>query len=142
MLKKTISYTDYDGNERTEDFRFNLTKAEIMEMELSTEGGMEQLIDNIISTQDIPTLAKLFKRIILLSYGEKSPDGKRFIKSEKLSEEFKQTEAYSQLYMELISDAEAASDFISGIIPADIDINDNDLKNKVSEKMETLPTNA
>lgn len=118
MLKKTITYTDYNGSERTEDFYFNLTEAEILELELSTEGGLQQMIERIIAAQDMPSLSKYFKKIILMSYGEKSPDGKRFIKSDKLSEEFSQTEAYSQLYMELATDDKIAADFINGIIPS------------------------
>ena len=117
MLKKTITYTDYNGNERTEDFYFNLTKAEILEMELSTEGGLQQMIEKIIAAQDMPALSKYFKQIILMSYGEKSPDGKRFIKSDQLKEEFSQTEAFSQLYVDLATDDQVAADFINGIIP-------------------------
>lgn len=117
MLKKTITYTDYNGTERTEDFYFNLTKAEILEMELSTEGGLQQMIEKIIAAQDMPALSKYFKQIILMSYGEKSPDGKRFIKNEKLREEFSQTEAFSQLYVDLATDDKIAADFINGIIP-------------------------
>lgn len=117
MLKKTITYTDYNGTERTEDFYFNLTKAEILEMELSTEGGLQQMIEKIIAAQDMPALSKYFKQIILMSYGEKSPDGKRFIKNEKLREEFSQTEAFSQLYVDLATDDKIAADFINGVIP-------------------------
>lgn len=117
MLKKTITYTDYNGTERTEDFYFNLTKAEILEMELSTEGGLQQMIEKIIAAQDMPALSKYFKQIILMSYGEKSPDGKRFIKNDKLKEEFAQTEAFSQLYVDLATDDKIAADFINGIIP-------------------------
>lgn len=136
MLKKTITFTDYDGNERKEDFWFNLSKAEILEMELLTEGGMENLIDKVIASQDIPGLAKIFKELILKSYGEKSADGRRFIKNEQLTTEFTQTEAYSQLFMELASDAEAAAAFINGIIPNDIDINDPKLKDEVTARIE------
>lgn len=117
MLKKTITYTDYNGTERTEDFYFNLTKAEILEMELSTEGGLQQMIEKIIAAQDMPALSKYFKQIILMSYGEKSPDGKRFIKNDQLREEFSQTEAFSQLYVDLATDDKIAADFINGIIP-------------------------
>lgn len=136
MLKKTITFTDYDGNERTEHFWFNLSKAEIMEMELLTEGGMEQMIQNVIDAQDVPTLVKLFKDLILKSYGEKSPDGRRFIKNDKLTEEFTQTEAYSQLFMELATDADAATKFVNGIIPDDIDVNDPNLKAKIAAEIE------
>lgn len=120
MLKKTITYTDYNGTERTEDFYFNLTKAEILEMELSTEGGLQQMIEKIIATQDMPALSKYFKQIILMSYGEKSPDGKRFIKNDQLREEFSQTEAFSQLYVDLATDDKIAADFINGIIPQEV----------------------
>ena len=120
MLKKRISYTDYNGNKREEDFYFNLTKAEIMEMEMSTSGGMTEMIQRIIETQDAPSIIKVFKEIIMKSYGEKSPDGKRFVKSPELSEAFSQTEAYSELFMELASDSDAASKFVNGIIPADM----------------------
>ena len=120
MLKKTITYTDYNGVERTEDFYFNLTKAEIMEMQLSTTGGLDEMIQRIIATQDVPAIAKIFKDLVLRAYGQKSPDGRRFIKSKELTEEFSQTEAYSELYMSLATDADKASAFINGIVPKDI----------------------
>ena len=136
MLKKTITFTDYDGNERKEDFWFNLSKAEILEMELLIDGGMEKLIQNVIAAQNVPELVRIFKDLILKSYGEKSPDGRRFIKSEQLTTEFTQTEAYSQLFLELATDAEAASAFVNGIIPDDIDINDPKLKDEVAARLE------
>ena len=117
MLKKTITYTDFDGNERTEDFFFNLSKAETLEMELSTSGGMTQMINRIIAAQDAPAIIKVFKDIILKAYGEKSPDGKRFIKSEELSTAFSQTEAYSELFMELASNPDAAAEFVNHLVP-------------------------
>lgn len=117
MLKKRIKYTDYDGNEREEDFYFNLSKAELVELELTTEGGLEQMIQKITDTRDMPKLIELFKRLILMSYGEKSENGKRFIKSKELSDAFAQTEAYSELFMELATDDKAASEFINGIVP-------------------------
>lgn len=120
MLKKTIKYTDYNGVERTEDFYFNLNKAEIMEMQLTTVGGLDAYLKKIISTQDVPTLMRIFKDLVLKSYGVKSDDGRRFIKNDQLREEFEQTEAYSILYMELSTDAEAAAAFVNGIIPADV----------------------
>mgnify|MGYP006988826579 CR=1 FL=1 len=118
MLKKTITYTDYDGVERTEDFYFNLSKAEVAEMELSNHGGMERLIQQIAMTQDRKRLVELFKEIILRSYGEKSLDGRRFMKSKELSEAFSQTEAYSELFMQLATDPDIASDFINGVLPS------------------------
>lgn len=120
MLKKTVTYTDYNGVERTEDFYFNLSKAEITEMELSTVGGFAEMLQKVIAAQDGPTIIKVFKDLVLRAYGEKSPDGKRFVKSEELSTAFSQTEAYSQIFMELATNAEAASAFVNGIIPGDL----------------------
>lgn len=117
MLKKTITYTDYNGVERTEDFYFNLTKAELMEMEIGTTGGMADMIKRIIDAKDAPAIIKIFKELVLKAYGEKSADGKRFVKSEEISNSFAQTEAYSQLFMELATDADAAAAFVNGIIP-------------------------
>ena len=118
MLKKTIPYTDYNDNKREEDFWFNLNETELAEMQLEVTGGLDTMLTAIIKAQDIPTIAKLFKKIILKSYGEKSDDGRRFIKSEELSTAFSQTEAYNILYMELSQDANKAAEFITGIIPA------------------------
>ncbi len=117
MLKKTITYTDYDGNERTEDLYFNLSKAELMELEMSVDGGWAERMQKIVDAKDLPTLSRIFKDIILKSYGEKSADGRRFIKSERLSEAFAQTEAYSELFMELISKEGAAAEFMTKVIP-------------------------
>lgn len=126
MLTKTIKYTDYNGVEREETFLFNLTKAELMEMELGTTGGLTEMIQKIIETQDSPSIIKIFKDIILKSYGEKSLDGKRFIKINDsgvpLSNAFSQTEAYSQLFMELATDSKAAAAFINGIVPSDMNV--------------------
>lgn len=120
MLKKTITYTDYKDVERTEDFYFNLTKAEIMEMEMSTSGGLAEAIQRIVAAQDAPAIIKIFKELVLKAYGIKSPDGKRFIKSDEIAAEFSQTEAYSQLFMELATDADAAAKFVNGIVPAEM----------------------
>lgn len=125
MLKKTIKYEDYNGTEREEDFYFNLTKAELMEMEMSTTGGLAEMIQNIVKAQDAPAIIKVFKDLVLKAYGEKSADGKRFMKVNEagvpLSIAFSQTEAYSQLFMELATDAEAAANFVNGIVPKDIE---------------------
>lgn len=117
MLKKTITYMDYNGMERTEDFYFNLTEAEIMEMEMGTSGGFAEMIQRIVAAKDAPSIIKTFKDIIIKAYGQKSPDGRRFIKSDALREEFEQTEAYSKLFMELATDDKAAAAFVNGIIP-------------------------
>lgn len=124
MLKKNIKYTDYNGVERSEDFYFNLSKAEIVEMELGTTGGFSDMIQRIIDTKDVPQIVKLFKDLVLKAYGVKSADGKRFIKIDDngvpLSRAFSQTEAYSVLYMELATNDEAAAKFVNGILPADM----------------------
>jgi hypothetical protein len=119
MLKKTIKYDDYNGVERNEDFYFNLSKAELMEMEMSTTGGLTEMIDKVVKAQDAPAIIKIFKDLVLKAYGEKSADGKRFIKSKELATAFSQTEAYSILFMELATDATAAAEFVKGIVPAD-----------------------
>lgn len=121
MLKKTIKYEDYNGVERSEDFYFNLSKAEIMEMEMGTSGGLAEMINRVVAAQDSPAIIKIFKDLVLKAYGQKSPDGKRFIKSEELATEFSQTEAYSILFMELATDADAAAAFVNGIVPGDAD---------------------
>ena len=120
MLHKKITYTDYDGNTRTEDHYFNLSKAELMEMATSENGGMDKVLEKIIAEQDTKRIIHLIKELITKSYGEKSNDGKRFIKSEELTTAFMQTEAFSNLYMELVSDAEKAAEFVNGIVPADV----------------------
>lgn len=120
MLKKTIEYIDYNGVARKEDYYFNLSKAEIMEMEMGTAGGLAEMITKIVAAKDAPAILKIFKELILKSYGEKSPDGKRFIKSPELSEAFAQTEAYTELFMELSTNAEAGAAFVNGIVPADM----------------------
>lgn len=117
MIMETRTYKDYNGITRTENFFFNLSKAELAEMELSTEGGYAEMIERIVSAQDRPALVKIFKELLLKSYGEKSPDGKRFIKSEELSLAFSQTEAFSDMFMELATNSEKAAEFINGVIP-------------------------
>lgn len=120
MIKETITYLDYNGVERTEDFYFNLNKAEVLKMELGTTGGLAEKITRIVAAQDQPAIMKVFEDLILTSYGVKSDDGKRFIKSDEIREAFAQTEAYSQLFMELATDADKAAKFVNGIVPADM----------------------
>lgn len=120
MLKKTITYEDFNGVERTEDFFFNLTEAELMEMEMSTVGGFTEMVQKIVKAQDAPALINIFKKLILKAYGEKSADGKRFVKSDEIAEGFAQTNAYSKLFMELATDDKAAADFINSVVPADL----------------------
>lgn len=120
MLKKTIKYTDFNGVDREEDFYFNLTEAELAEMNLMTKGGLKGYLEAIINTQDTPAIAELFKTIINKAYGVKSPDGRKFTKSPEILEDFIYTQAYSNLYMSLIADADAAASFVNGIIPKNI----------------------
>lgn len=120
MLTKEITYTDYDGNERKENFLFSLSKADLLEMQMSTAGGMEKKLQKIIEAQDTTKVYEIIKDIIMRSYGVKSDDGRRFVKSKALSEEFSQTEAFSELVMELFSDQEKMVAFINGIIPQDV----------------------
>ena len=121
MFAKKIAYTDYDGNERNETFYFNLNKAELTEMELSSEGGLSKMIQKLIDEQDTSRIITIFKDIILRSYGEKSNDGKHFIKKapdgHRLADDFAQTEAYSELFMELATNTDSASEFVNNIVP-------------------------
>lgn len=120
MVKKTITYIDYDGTERTEDFYFNLTKAELMELQLSMEGGMRGYIEKIVAAKSQLQLVKLFKDFLLLGYGKKSADGRLFVKNDAIREEFQAHPAYSKIYMELATDAEKAAEFVNSLIPADM----------------------
>ena len=116
MITKNVKYTDYNGVEREEKFLFNLSKAELMEMEMGTTGGLAETIKKIIATQDMPQIIKIFKELVLKAYGEKSADGKRFMKVDadgrSLAIPFSQTEAYSKIFMELATDADAAAKFV------------------------------
>ena len=120
MYKKTITYTDYNGVERTEDFYFHLSKAELAEMELSKVGGFNEYIQRIVQADDREEIVKNFKDIILKSYGVKDETGKRFIKSEELATEFSQTEAYSELFMELLLNTDSAIAFINNVVPKEV----------------------
>ena len=117
MLKKTIKYTDYNEVEREETFYFNLSKVEVTEMEMSVPGGWVNWLEKVVEAQSEPELISIFKKIILKAYGEKSSDGRRFIKNEELSTAFSQTEAFVELFMELATEADAAAVFFNGIVP-------------------------
>ena len=121
MVKKTITYVDFDGVTRTEDFYFNLTKAEITEMDLSYEGGLQPMVEKITTSKNITEILGVFKDIIRKAYGEKSLDGKHFMKSKEINDSFTSTEAYSELLMECLSDPDSASAFINGIIPQNLE---------------------
>jgi len=120
MLKKSITFTDYNGEKRTGNYYFNLSKAELLEMQFTTVGGMQRLLEDISESHDNKRTFEMFKTIILKAYGEKSPDGVRFIKSKELSEAFEQTEAYTELILEFFQDGNKAAEFINGIIPSDL----------------------
>lgn len=120
MLKKTMTTVDFGGTERTEDYYFNLTKAEIMEMQLCTDGGFVETVKKIVEAKNQLELTRLFKKIICASYGVLSPDGRKFVKNQQVLDDFMATQAYSDLYIELLSgDGKAAEDFVNGILPKD-----------------------
>ena len=119
MLKKTITYTDFDGEKVTEDFYFNLTKAELMEMEMSAEGGFQEKVKGIVEAKDNAAILNLFKEIILKAYGVRPAMGKGIIKTEELANAFEHSEAYSELLMDLVNDDSNAAEFIKAILPAE-----------------------
>lgn len=120
MIAKTMTFTDYNGNSRTETFYFNLNKAEITKMEMSVKGGLAESIKRIVDAQDTPAIIAVFEDLIQKSYGVKTPDGRGFIKRREDLEAFMATEAYSDLFMELATNSDEAAKFINGIIPADL----------------------
>lgn len=120
MLKKTITYKDFNDEEVSEDHFFHLSTAELVELEMSYEGGLSVAMQRIIDAEDGGAIIREFKKIILGSYGKRSADGRRFVKTQELRDEFESSEAYSTLFMELVTDAGAAADFVNGIIPANL----------------------
>lgn len=122
MIGITKTYNDFNDVERTETKFFNLTEAEVMEMELGTAGGVAELLQRIVAAKDQPTIIKFFKDFILKAYGEKSPDGLRFDKSEQMRQDFSNTQFYNLLFMELATDDEKAAKFVNGVIPQSVGI--------------------
>lgn len=120
MLKREIKYEDFNGDQTSDVCYFNLSKTELIELEVRYDQGFSNLLKRIVETKDDKEIVKIFKDIILMSYGQKSDDGKRFIKNDQLREEFEQTAAYDQLFMELASDDEKAAIFLKGILPRDL----------------------
>jgi hypothetical protein len=118
VLKKTITYTDFNDEEVSEDFFFHLSKAELVELEMSHQGGLSEALKRIVEAEDGKGIVQEFKNIILSAYGQRSSDGKRFIKNQQLREEFESTEAYSTLFIELVTNTDAAIEFINGVIPS------------------------
>lgn len=139
MLKKTITYTDYNGTERTEDFYFNLTKAECIELQLEDQSLTDKL-KTMIQTNDASKVIDFFKAILIKAYGVRSEDGRRFIKNDEVRNDFMQTEAYSDLFMECAMDPAKAADFINGILPADLlkEINNNPEVQKEMAKLTAI----
>lgn len=125
MLKLTRTYDDFDGNSRTEDFYFNISKAELIKLESTTPGGFEALVKRITNSKDQTQLFTIFAELVELAYGEKSPDGRRFIKTQEVKDNFLQTQAYSDIFTELATDDEKAIAFIKGILPPDISNEEN-----------------
>lgn len=120
MYKMTETFEDYEGNNRTENFYFHLTKAEIMEMDFLEDGGLQKTIEKIIATQDRKALIEIFKKLVIGAYGEKSADGRRFMKNDEIRKNFTETEAYSQIFMKLAIDDKEAAAFVNGILPKDL----------------------
>lgn len=120
MLKKTITYDNFNGERVTEHFFFHLSKAELVELEMSYDGGLSEMLTKIVAAEDSKSIIAEFKKIVLGAYGQKSPDGRRFIKNQQLRDEFESTEAYSELFMELITNTDAAIEFINGVIPKNL----------------------
>lgn len=134
MLKKTHTYIDFDGDERTEDFYFNLTEAELTELEYSMNGGLSQLLEKIIKENDQKQIIEYFKKIVIMAHGVKSFDGRQFVKNDKVREEFVSTVAYSDIFMELAHDANKAAEFVNGIMPKN--------KTKTQQSFTALPGKA
>lgn len=128
MFKKTISYIDYNGDERKEDFYFNLTKAELLEMQMSINGGLQGVLMKIIETKDMPKLVEMFKQIIMKAYGEKSLDGKHFMKSDEIRQNFECSPAYSELFMELATNSDSAAEFVNNLLPDDYKPSETEVK--------------
>lgn len=138
MITKTIKYVDYFDQERSEDFYFNLTDAELVEYSVSVEGGIEKKLEEIVNSRDIKKILKIFKELILLSIGKRSEDGRLFIKNDQIREEFKQSPAYSELYMSFINDDNKAAEFINGILPKSKQLSKEQLDKNMEEAADKL----
>lgn len=117
MLKHTMTYTDFNGEEQTDTFYFNLTKLECLELDLGVKGGLEGYLTNLVDTKDFDSLIREFKKIILASIGQKSPDGKRFIKNDAIRDEFAQSNAFVDLFMRMVTDTQFVVDFVNQVVP-------------------------
>ena len=139
MMKKTITYTDYNGIEKTEDFYFNLDMAELTELELSVGGGLSGHLQKITAANDVAEVIQVFKKILLMSYGQKEADGS-FSKSEELTKKFTQKAAYSKIFMDLATNPESGADFVMGLFPKDV--MDQIGIEKMTDLRNTLPSRA
>ncbi len=120
MIKKTVTYKDFDGNERTEDFYFHLTEQELTDWELSIDGGLSGVLKRITKSTDTRKIMEIFKELLTRAYGVKTPDGRGFIKNQEVLDNFTCTQAFSDLYMELATDDKAASEFVNGVMPENL----------------------
>lgn len=138
MLKKTIEYEDFNGNLVKEDKYFNLTDAELMELELSYKGGLSKYLQELLEKEDTLGIMNFIKKLVFISYGKRSEDGKRFIKDEKYTQEFFQTDAYSKLLMDLLTDQFAGAKFINGLVSNSRKMSDEELKKVLEENVKAL----
>lgn len=122
MLAQEITYEDFNGHMVTETFYFNLTKAEMLRLQVSVDGGMQQLLQKIVDSQDVKSLIHEFEKLVLAAYGIKSEDGKKFIKNDELREDFKQTAAYDAIFTKIATDEKFAAAFVVGTFPKDLDL--------------------
>lgn len=120
MLTITETYTDWNGNLRTEDFRFHFSQAELMEMEMSTEGGFSARVNRILNANSQTELFQIMKAFVLDAFGVKSDDGRRFMKDEEIRRGFQECPAYSKIFMRLATNSDEAAKFINGVTPEDM----------------------
>ena len=142
MFKKTITFTDFNGNQRTEDFYFHLSKPELAELELSHNGGVSTMIQRVVAEQDSKIIMSIFKDLICLAYGKKSDDGRTFEKSDAIVNSFLQSNAYEVLFMEIFTDADKAADFVNACMPADFqeELKKQEEEAKKKAAVESLPS--
>lgn len=127
MLKKTITCENFDGETITEDLYFNLSEAELMELQLTYPGGLVAMLEEVMNAKDTPSIVKIFKDLILKAYGEKSADGKHFMKSEEIRRNFECSSAYSDFFMEVSTNAESAANFINNVIPKKFKLSESEV---------------
>ena len=139
MLKKSITFEDFNGNKRTKEYYFNLSTAEVVEMETSVDGGYADMLKRIIAATDANNLIKEFKAFILAAIGEKSEDGEYFTKNDDIRNRFASSPAYSELFVELASNANSAAEFFIGVLPAEFGEHLREAADKASGAVDTSP---